>query len=48
VGSTLRRELIGIALLLFSVFLAGALVALAASPLRGGVDVRHSGGFVGY
>jgi S-DNA-T family DNA segregation ATPase FtsK/SpoIIIE len=48
VGSTLRRELIGIALLLFSVFLAGALVALAASTLRGGVDVRHSVGFVGY
>jgi len=48
VGSTLKRELIGIALLLFSVFLAGALVALAASTLRGGVDVRHSVGFVGY
>ena len=47
-GSTLKRELIGIALLLFSVFLAGALVALAASTLRGGVDVRHSVGFVGY
>jgi S-DNA-T family DNA segregation ATPase FtsK/SpoIIIE len=48
VGSTLKRELIGIALLLFSVFLAGALVALAASTLRGGPDVRHSVGFVGY
>jgi S-DNA-T family DNA segregation ATPase FtsK/SpoIIIE len=48
VGSTLKRELIGIALLLFAVFLAGALVALAASTLRGGVDVRHSVGFVGY
>jgi DNA segregation ATPase FtsK/SpoIIIE, S-DNA-T family len=49
VGSTgLKRELIGIALLLFSVFLAGALVALATSTLRGGVDVRHSVGFVGY
>jgi S-DNA-T family DNA segregation ATPase FtsK/SpoIIIE len=48
VGSTLKRELIGIALLLFSVFLAGALVAFAASTLRGGVDVRHSVGFVGY
>ncbi|HEV7994469.1 MAG TPA: DNA translocase FtsK 4TM domain-containing protein [Gemmatimonadaceae bacterium] len=48
-GSTgLKRELIGIALLLFSVFLAGALIALAASTLRGGVDVRHSVGFVGY
>ena len=47
-GSTLKRELIGIALLLFSVFLAGALVALAASTVRGGVDVRHSVGFVGY
>jgi S-DNA-T family DNA segregation ATPase FtsK/SpoIIIE len=48
VGSTLKRELIGIALLLFSVFLAGALVALAASTLRGGGDVRQSVGFVGY
>jgi len=49
VGSTgLKRELIGIALLLFSVFLAGALVALASSTLRGGLDVRHSVGFVGY
>jgi S-DNA-T family DNA segregation ATPase FtsK/SpoIIIE len=48
VGSTLKRELIGIALLLFAVFLAGALVALAASSLRGGGDVRQSVGFVGY
>ena len=47
-GSTLKRELIGIALLLFSVFLAGALVALAASTLRDGGDVRQSVGFVGY
>jgi S-DNA-T family DNA segregation ATPase FtsK/SpoIIIE len=48
VGSTLKRELVGIALLLFSVFLAGALVAFAASTVRGGLDVRHSVGFVGY
>ena len=47
-GSTLKRELVGIALLLFSVFLAGALVAFAASTVRGGLDVRHSVGFVGY
>ena len=47
-GSTLKRELIGIALLLFSVFLAGALVALATSTLRDGGDVRQSVGFVGY
>ena len=47
-GSTLKRELIGIALLLFSVFLAGALIAFAASTLRDGGDVRQSVGFVGY
>ena len=48
-GSTgLRRELIGIALLLFAVFLGAALAAYAANSLRAGVDVRHSVGWVGY
>jgi S-DNA-T family DNA segregation ATPase FtsK/SpoIIIE len=49
VGSTgLKRELIGIALLLFAVFLGAALAAYAAYSLRAGVDVRHAVGFVGY
>ena len=48
-GSTsLRRELQGIALLLFAVFLAGALGVLGLHELRGGVDVRASVGFVGH
>ena len=50
-SSGLKRELIGIALLLFAVFLAGALVALAlAAPGIGaasGAGVRSSVGVVG-
>ncbi|MFN2563832.1 MAG: DNA translocase FtsK [Gemmatimonadaceae bacterium] len=44
----LRRELAGIALLLFAVFLAGALGVLALAELRSGVDVRGSVGWVGW
>jgi S-DNA-T family DNA segregation ATPase FtsK/SpoIIIE len=44
VSSTpLKREILGIALLLFAVFLAGAFVALALAPLRAEASV----GFVG-
>ncbi|MBA3672080.1 MAG: hypothetical protein H0W68_08685, partial [Gemmatimonadaceae bacterium] len=44
-GSTaIKRELVGIALLLFAVFLAGALAVLALAQLRAGVDVRGSVG----
>jgi DNA translocase FtsK/SpoIIIE-like protein len=38
-GSTLKRELIGIALLLFAIFLAGALATLGYAALRSGSDV---------
>src|SRR5918999_4055934 len=49
VGSTpLRRELTGIATMLFAVFLAGALGVLALAELRSGVDVRGSVGWVGW
>jgi len=49
VGSShLKRELTGIALLLFSVFLAGALGALALAQLRTGLSVRSSVGWVGW
>jgi S-DNA-T family DNA segregation ATPase FtsK/SpoIIIE len=44
----LRRELIGIAMMLFAVFLAGALVVLAFAELRSDVDVRGSVGWVGW
>ena len=48
-GSThLRRELAGIAMMLFAVFLAGALGVLALAELRSGVDVRGSVGWVGW
>ena len=47
-GSHLKRELTGIALLLFSVFLAGALGALALAQLRTGLSVRVSVGWVGW
>ena len=47
-GSHLKRELTGIALLLFSVFLAGALGALALAQLRTGLSVRGSVGWVGW
>src|SRR5205085_535973 len=39
---------IGIALLLFAVFLAGALIVLAAAELRTGIDVRSNVGWVGW
>jgi S-DNA-T family DNA segregation ATPase FtsK/SpoIIIE len=49
VGSSgLKRELIGIGLLLFAVFLAGALVSLALAELHAGVSVRANVGWVGY
>jgi S-DNA-T family DNA segregation ATPase FtsK/SpoIIIE len=44
----LRRELAGIAMMLFGVFLAGALSVLALAELRSGVDVRGSVGWVGW
>ena len=43
----LRRELSGIALLLFAVFLAGALGYLGLAQLRAGINVRESVGPVG-
>ena len=46
-SSTLKREILGIALLLFAVFLAGAFGALALAQLRAGVTVEASVGFVG-
>jgi S-DNA-T family DNA segregation ATPase FtsK/SpoIIIE len=48
VSSHLRRELAGIAMMLFAVFLAGALGVLALAELRSGVDVRGSVGWVGW
>ena len=47
-SSGLRRELSGIALLLFAVFLAGALAAFGLAELRTGVDVRVNVGWLGY
>jgi hypothetical protein len=48
VGSTsLKREILGIALLLFAVFLAGAFGALALAHLRHGVSVEESVGAFG-
>ena len=44
----LRREITGIALLLFAVFLAGALAALALARFKFGVDVRENVGPVGW
>lgn len=46
-SSALKRELGGIALLLFSVFLGGALAAYALAQLRTGVDVRVHMGWLG-
>ena len=43
----LRREISGIALLVFAVFLAGALATLALANIQAGVDVRESVGPVG-
>jgi DNA segregation ATPase FtsK/SpoIIIE and related proteins len=46
-SSNLKREILGIALLLFAVFLGGAFVALALAQLRAGVSVEASVGVVG-
>jgi DNA segregation ATPase FtsK/SpoIIIE, S-DNA-T family len=46
-SSTLKREILGIALLLFAVFLAGAFGALALAHWRAGVNVEASVGLVG-
>jgi S-DNA-T family DNA segregation ATPase FtsK/SpoIIIE len=46
-SSSLKREIIGIALLLFAVFLAGALGALAIASFRGSGSVEASVGWVG-
>src|SRR4051794_32262602 len=43
-----KREIFGIALLLFAVFLAGALVVLGLGQLRAGVDVQQNVGPIGY
>ncbi|MDB4913097.1 MAG: cell division FtsK/SpoIIIE [Gemmatimonadetes bacterium] len=47
-SSGLKRELTGIALLLFAVFLAGALVTYGLAALRTGVDVQGNVGWLGY
>src|SRR3954453_9422062 len=47
-GSTLKCELTGIALLLFAFFLAAALGVLALAHLRFGVDIRGNVGWVGW
>src|SRR5881394_689637 len=44
----LKRELGGIALMLFAVFLGGALAVLGLAQVRAGVDVRASVGPVGW
>ncbi len=46
-SSTLKREILGIALLLFAVFLAGAFAALALAHVRAGVNVEACVGLVG-
>ena len=46
-SSSLKRELVGIALSLFSVFLAAALIAFAIAQVRSGVRVEASVGWVG-
>jgi DNA segregation ATPase FtsK/SpoIIIE, S-DNA-T family len=46
--SHLKREISGIALLLFAIFLAGALTVLGLAQLRAGVDVRANVGPVGW
>ncbi len=47
-SSHLKRELTGIALLLFSIFLGGALAVFALAQISAGVDVRGSVGWVGW
>src|SRR5579885_3269740 len=46
-STTLKREILGIGLLLFAVFLAGAFGALALARVRAGVSVEASVGVVG-
>ncbi len=46
-SSNLKREILGIALLLFAVFMAAAFVMLGAAQLRAGVSVEASVGIVG-
>lgn len=46
-SSHLKREVLGIGLLLFAVFLAAALGALGLAELRAGVSVRESVGLLG-
>jgi DNA segregation ATPase FtsK/SpoIIIE, S-DNA-T family len=46
-GSALKRELAGIALLLFALFLAGALAAVGMRLLGGAADVRSNFGWAG-
>ena len=46
-SATLKRDIAGIGLLLFAVFLAGAFVALGLAQLRAGVSVHESVGVVG-
>jgi S-DNA-T family DNA segregation ATPase FtsK/SpoIIIE len=48
VGSSVKREIEGIALLLFAFFLAAALGVLALAQMRFGVDVRGNVGWVGW
>jgi S-DNA-T family DNA segregation ATPase FtsK/SpoIIIE len=45
--STLKREILGIGLLLFAVFLMGAFAALGLAQMRAGVSVHESVGAVG-
>ncbi|MEP6620075.1 MAG: DNA translocase FtsK 4TM domain-containing protein, partial [bacterium] len=47
-SSGLKRELSGIALLLFALFLGIALAAFGLAELRTGVDVRDNVGWLGY
>jgi DNA segregation ATPase FtsK/SpoIIIE, S-DNA-T family len=46
-STSLKREILGIVLLLFAVFLGAALISLALFQLRGGTSVEASVGFVG-
>src|ERR1700743_2193663 len=46
-SATLKREIAGIGMLLFAVFLAGAFAALGLAQLRAGVSVHESVGLVG-
>jgi S-DNA-T family DNA segregation ATPase FtsK/SpoIIIE len=47
-SSALKRELSGIALLLFSIFLASALAVYALALLKTGADLRANMGWLGY